>query len=687
AGNNFNISAIPTTNNSATADSGEPVPSCDNVNFATNGADIWYTVVVPPSGSITLETRGDGSGSITDTGIAAYSGTCGSLTSLGCNADDGDGNFSLLPLNGLTPGEIILVRIWGYNGAQGTFQIAAWHNSIPLPCDAPSDFASGEITTDSVELSWTGTSDSFTIEYGSAGFTPGTGTAVAGVSSPFTLSGLDDNTEYDVYLKSVCTASESDWVGPVSFTTLEDTSAPAPVCDLTVNISGTGWGDEVTWQLLDANNAVALSGGPYGNGFNHTQTISATNPPYTLVINRDGTFCDNALNYTVTLGGEVDITGTLPGACNTMSFNIGNCPSCPLPSNLGIANATSTSVDLTWNASSSNADIEWGPTGFTPGTGTMVTGVTSPYTVSSSIGVYQFYVRQNCGGGDISDWAGPYSFTVGGYQGGNISSRYNTNPTVNSTDFCTPEPTITIEVPEGMQIASLQVLYSMRAATAAESGAIADAYMSEQRSFIYSPTLSAGETSLAQGTGFNAGNFNYNRTLTFANGATGSVDFVLRSWRTWEGIAGCNATVNYVVNGTWVIITTFEQIPPCPEPSNPMLNITGNTVQLSWDGTGTFDIAYGVAPFTPTTPTETDVTSPYTFSNLENNTLYMAYIRTNCTINESAWVGPFYFSVVEPCNIPISINLYDITDSSATVGWVSDGTSFDIEYGLAGFTP
>src|SRR5690606_25907020 len=131
-----------TTNNSATADSGETVPNCDEYNFATNGGDVWYTVVVPPSGSITLETRGDGSGSITDTGLAAYSGSCDSLTSLGCNADDGDGNFSLLSLSGLNPGDMILIRAWGYNGAQGTFQIAAYHNSIPLPCPEPTDFTS-----------------------------------------------------------------------------------------------------------------------------------------------------------------------------------------------------------------------------------------------------------------------------------------------------------------------------------------------------------------------------------------------------------------------------------------------------------------------------------------------------------------------------------------------------------------
>lgn len=132
-GADFASANIPTSNAGATANSSDPLPTCDEYNFATNGKDIWFTVIVPASGEVTLETRGDGSNSITDTGLQAYSGTCGDLTSLGCNADDGEGNFSKLELVGLTAGETIYVRTWGYNGSFGSLLIAAYGDVDP--CD------------------------------------------------------------------------------------------------------------------------------------------------------------------------------------------------------------------------------------------------------------------------------------------------------------------------------------------------------------------------------------------------------------------------------------------------------------------------------------------------------------------------------------------------------------------------
>src|SRR5690606_14598061 len=93
--------------------------------------------------------------------------------------------------------------------------------------------------------------------------------------------------------------------------------------------------------------------------------------------------------------------------------------------------------------------------------------------------------------------------------------------------------------------------------------ALNGAWMSEQRSFIYSPTLGIGESSLANGVGNSEGTFNYNRTMDFANGATGVIDFTLRAWRTWGG-SGCGTNYNYVNSGTWVITPTFEPIPNCP---------------------------------------------------------------------------------------------------------------------------
>ena len=127
-GNNFAVSAINVTNLGATNDA--LVPSCQP-NVASN---IWYTVVVPASGSISLETRSITGSLFTDSVLVAYSGTCGTLTAIGCDDDSStDGFFSLLNLTGRTPGEVIYIsvsRFGGGAGANGAFQIAAFDGSL-----------------------------------------------------------------------------------------------------------------------------------------------------------------------------------------------------------------------------------------------------------------------------------------------------------------------------------------------------------------------------------------------------------------------------------------------------------------------------------------------------------------------------------------------------------------------------
>ncbi len=89
--------------------------------------------------------------------------------------------------------------------------------------------------------------------------------------------------------------------------------------------------------------------------------------------------------------------------------------SCFTPTDLSASNYTVNSAQLSWTETGSSTawDIEYGPEGFSQGSGTTVTGVTSnPYTLGSlSSGTYyDYYVRANCGGGDVSYWEGPYTF-------------------------------------------------------------------------------------------------------------------------------------------------------------------------------------------------------------------------------------------------------------------------------------
>lgn len=126
----FEDNAITSTSTNATVNAANPVPSCGNFNFATNGKDVWFSVVVPDSGTLTVETQGNGG--LGDTALEIYSGTCEALTYINCNDDINfpSNPYSRLELTDLTPGETLLVRVWGYNGAQGSFVVSAYDASL-----------------------------------------------------------------------------------------------------------------------------------------------------------------------------------------------------------------------------------------------------------------------------------------------------------------------------------------------------------------------------------------------------------------------------------------------------------------------------------------------------------------------------------------------------------------------------
>lgn len=130
-GGNYDLAVVDGVNTSATDSGQDPSESDDCVGYV--GGDIWYSVVVPASGNLTIQTgnQPSGAGGI-DTVIIVYSGTCGALVEEDCD-DDGFGasGFSLLELTGQAPGSTLLVRVYEYNDdTQGHFGIAAFDDSL-----------------------------------------------------------------------------------------------------------------------------------------------------------------------------------------------------------------------------------------------------------------------------------------------------------------------------------------------------------------------------------------------------------------------------------------------------------------------------------------------------------------------------------------------------------------------------
>ena len=114
------------TSNVGASNSNPPAPGC----AAFSGGDVWFSVVVPASGNISLETI---TGTITDTGLAVYSGTCAGLTLVSCDDDSAlnVGSNSYISLTGRTPGEVLYVNAWDYsNNDVGTFSVTAYDASL-----------------------------------------------------------------------------------------------------------------------------------------------------------------------------------------------------------------------------------------------------------------------------------------------------------------------------------------------------------------------------------------------------------------------------------------------------------------------------------------------------------------------------------------------------------------------------
>ncbi len=131
---NIPINSTISGNNTCSGGAGEPaVPTC-----WWNGTlnTVWFSVVCPASGALSIQTA---AGSMTDTQIQLWSGTCGALSPVagGCNDNattcSGFVTYSQVALTGLTPGATYYISVDGYNNQTGSFSITAQDGTAVVP--------------------------------------------------------------------------------------------------------------------------------------------------------------------------------------------------------------------------------------------------------------------------------------------------------------------------------------------------------------------------------------------------------------------------------------------------------------------------------------------------------------------------------------------------------------------------
>jgi len=103
-------------------------------------------------------------------------------------------------------------------------------------CDIPTNLAVSNITSTSASLNWSGSVNDYKYAYGSNPYSPGNNDGTLWSSTSKDISGLDEGTTYNFYVKAVCGAgSESDWT-EIQFTTTTTTSVPKVNNKTNINI-------------------------------------------------------------------------------------------------------------------------------------------------------------------------------------------------------------------------------------------------------------------------------------------------------------------------------------------------------------------------------------------------------------------------------------------------------------------
>jgi gliding motility-associated-like protein len=319
-------------------------------------------------------------------------------------------------------------------------------NIFEVSCPEPTDITIANVTETTADMSWNagGTETLWDLEWGIAGFTPGSGTLEAGLTSTaFNFTGLTTGTSYDIYLVADCGGSTSSVVGPITFNTAVLGASCASAFPMIVEADCDA-ATPTTFDFSIGEDIDAADENPSCDGFgNFGYWVSFTAPTVgSVVFNFSGAADGVGLEVLDACGGtslgcfnnvfdtgdSSDIIGGLtPGntyfaviwsdtQAGTADVCIEEGPTCTFPTNLAAANFTTDGAELSWteNGTATVWNIEVVPSGDAPTGVPTVTGVTNPYTITGLMAStdYDFYVQADCGGGDTSDFSSAFTFTT-----------------------------------------------------------------------------------------------------------------------------------------------------------------------------------------------------------------------------------------------------------------------------------
>ena len=227
---------------------------------------------------------------------------------------------------------------------------------------------------------------------------PANSATVTGTS--YTFTGLQDNTNYILAVRSVCgTNYYSEW-DTIMITTLRHPCAmPTGVTVTNPTYSGAtvSWNageDETAWEVN-----VSCSSPVY----DHTYTVNDT--PTVEV-----TGLDNGITYKVIVRALCDADWYSPWT-DTVDLTT---TTCPIVTGVSASGISATSATISWNSTGAlSYEVEYGDMGFHTGDGHTVTSTTNSVEINQYLeeqSTYDVFVRSVCADGVYSGWSEKYTF-------------------------------------------------------------------------------------------------------------------------------------------------------------------------------------------------------------------------------------------------------------------------------------
>lgn len=622
---------IGTLSAAMTNTTGVPAPGCASYS----GPDVWYSMTVPASGSVTVTMDVSGAGP-TDMGMALYTGACGSLALNSCDDDNGPGLMPMLTASGLSPGSTVYIRIWEFGGGSfGNFSICA-QSAASSGCSggtSNSSCALADPFCTSITYNLCNTTGVASLGgggiYGCLGSTP---------NPAFFYLNISTSGDIDIFLNQTSTAGapiDVDFCcwGPfpdqasmcpgLSATNIEDCSFSAAATE-TVDITGAVAGE---WYMLLVTNYSGVAGSidvsqVGGTGATNCSivapcSVTATSTPVSCFGGSNGTItatCTGTPAYTVSVVNSGGTTvATSSGAGPTFSFT--GLPAGTYTINLSAIGPCTNTTTVTiggpasaLSATSSHTNL----TCATPCNGTLTAtgaGGTPGYTYSWSGGL-------GAGANKTGVCAGTYTCTVTDANG------------------CTTTTTQTITAPPALTVSVTPVATTCFGTCNGSITATAAGGTPAYTSYTWSGGIGTG----AVQTGECAGT--YTVTVTDANGCTATATGTIAN--------GPNVVAGFTYTGT-----------ACQ--SSNSFNFTNTST-----GATTYSWNFG-AGATPATSTATNPTG-VTYSTVGAHTVTLTATNGGCSQTVTQTITTFANPTVTASNTPPPCNVTTGTVSAAGAG-------------------